>query len=223
MNHLLLLVFINLFVLGESQVNELQLFEMKKTTNESCVIVFYSFKTCDATTFIYEIGEQFVISFQRKICEFNNVFSLHFDSKDLGKYFKSKITINQRLDSEMNILLRFKLDPILSALYNCYYMVNNQIYLQIYIINATMNRDVENQNENNTFDRYSKWLYADHKTVLKKDIEYKEIDSDDIDDFFADCFYEPKNYFYGILACFGIGILYLIVLYFSRRFIYENN
>lgn len=223
MNTLLLLIFINPFVFGDTQINELQLSEMKKTTNESCVIIFYSFKTCDATTFIYEIGEKFSISFQRKICENSNVFSLHFDSKDQGKYLKSKILIKQKLDSEMNILLRFKLDEILSTLYNCYYMVNNQIYLQIHFINATLNRDVENQNENNSSDRYSERLYADHKTVLKKDNEYKDIDSDDIDEFFADCFYESKNYFYGILACFGIGILYLIVLYLSRRFICENN
>ncbi|CAG9802647.1 unnamed protein product [Chironomus riparius] len=105
----------------------------------------------------------------------------------------------------MNILLHFNLDKILSILYNCYAGVNNQIYLQIHIINATMNREIEYQNENFT-EIYSERLTADHKTVLKKGDEYKEIDSVDIDEFFTDCFYESKNYFYGILACFGIGI-----------------
>ena len=212
----------NPFVFGDNQIHELELYQIKKSTNNSCVIVLYSFKTCDASTFIYEIGEQFAITFQRKMCAYNNVFSLHFNSKDLGKSLKSKITIRQKLETEMNILLRFNLDEILSILYSCYFIVNNQIYLQIHIINATMNREIEYQGGNLT-EIYSEKLTADHKTVLNKDGEYKEIDSDDIDEFFADCFYESKNYFYGILACFGIGILYLIVLYFSRRFINDPN
>ena len=220
MNKFLLLIFLNSFVHGDSQVQELELFEMKKTLNESCIYVTYSFKTCAGSTFIYEIGEQFEITFQRKLCPSSNVFMLNFDSKELG-HIKSKITINQNLDTEINIILRFKLDEILSILYKCYYKVNNQIYLQIHIIKASMEGNVLNQTGFSY--KYSERIVADHKTVMNKNNEYKEIDSDGIDEFFADCFYESRNYFYGILACFGIGILYLIVLYLSRRFISGHN
>lgn len=202
-------------------MKELEFFEIKKTTNASCVYVTYSFKTCDGSTFIYEIGEKFEITFHRKLCAFSNVFSLNFDSKDLG-HIKSKIIINQKLDTELNIILRFKLDEILSILYKCYYKVNTQIYLQIHIINASMDRDIGDQNES-IFSKYSERILADHKTIMNKNNEYMEIDSDGINQFFADCFYESKHYFYGILACFGIGILYLIVLYLSRRFISDHN